>query len=453
MKRKLKKVLAVALSATMMCSMFALSGCGKSGDNTGSGGSNAGTGGGTAREAVEVTEPITIKLWHCSGTGANGDYIDAAVKAFNETNEYGITVETTYVGAYADSLSKVSSSIAAKEDPVLAVMGDVGIPTLANKGVLADMTAYVERDNFDIDNFLTPLQEYIHYEDQIISFPFNRSISLLYYNKTIWSEMGMEPSAELTELYQQAASISKAKSGVYGFGAHSDPFYFQEAWVRSLGSEGLTTDGGNSACSLDDGNLERVFTDWLTGIEDEYVAPISVVSAETDMIEGFYRGKIASIVASSGSLVNIMKFAEENGVDVGVSMMPAYGGTNSILGGGNLVVLGKNHSDQEISAAWEFVKFLSSDEWVAKRAMGTGYIPVTYSAAETDTMKTFWEENPEYKVAYDQAEFSKQASWSLYQSEWDTYLNQATSYVLQDRSMTPKEAVDYLKKQASIIFE
>lgn len=451
MRKKFKKALAVVLAATTVCSMLVLGGCGKSGGDTQTGQNNGNSA--VKKEAVEVTDPVTIRIWHSSGAGANGEYMDAAIKAFNESNEYGITVEGTYVGPYKDTLSRVSTSIAAKENPVLAVLGDVGIPVLSTKGALADMTPYVERDNFNMDNFLESLQPYCTYEDQIVSFPFNRSTSLLFYNKAIWGKAGMEPSDDLTELFKQAEAITKANPGVYGFGAHSDPFYFQEAWVRSLGSEGLTTNGGNSAGALDDGNLERVFTDWLAAIEGKYVATPSVTDAENKMKEAFYQGKIASIVASSGGLSNIIEMSKESGIDLGVSFMPSYGGTNTICGGGNIVVIQSNHSDQEISAAWEFIKFLSTDEWVAKRACGTGYVPVTYTSVEREEVKNLWAEQPAYKAAYDGMQYAESASWSIYQSEWNTYLEQATSYVIQDQTMTPAEAVDYLKKQATIIFE
>ncbi|MCD8045494.1 MAG: extracellular solute-binding protein [Clostridiales bacterium] len=47
----------------------------------------------------------------------------------------------------------------------------------------------------------------------------------------------------------------------------------------------------------------------------------------------------------------------------------------------------ENHSQQEIAAAWEFIKFLLEDEQVAENAADTGYLPITYSSTETDTIQ------------------------------------------------------------------
>lgn len=447
-KKTLKKVLAAMLSMVMSCTLLA--GCG-GGDTDSKGGSSSTDG--TAKTAVEVTEPITITLWHASGTGANGDYMDALVKAFNETNEYDITVKTMYVAGYDALFSKVSTALAGNEAPELAVFADQAIPILYSKGVFADMSAYVERDNFDISNFIPATKEYVEQEGQIITFPFSRSTPVLMYNKDIWATAGLTPSADLTELYSQAQQITKANPKVYGFGTFIDPFYFQEPYVRSLGSEGLLEDGGESPAALDDGNLETVLSDWLAGIEAGYIAAPSVTDAQTKLREQFYNGELASFVGSSGGLVNVLEKAEESGVNVGVTYYPSYGGEASGCGGCNMAVIGKGKSDQQIAAAWEFIKFMSSDEWVVERAISTGYIPTTYTAAETEEMQSYWAEHPEYKVAYEQIEWARCATWSVNLQEYNKYLNTAFSYVIQDKSMTPKEAAAYLEKQALILFE
>ena len=67
-----------------------------------------------------------------------------------------------------------------------------------------------------------------------------------------------------------------------------------------------------------------------------------------------------------------------------------YGGYSAPLGGGSIGIIGKDHSQQEIAAAWEFVKFLMSDEQVAQNHIKTGVLPTTYSSVETDTLKNFW---------------------------------------------------------------
>jgi sn-glycerol 3-phosphate transport system substrate-binding protein len=54
------------------------------------------------------------------------------------------------------------------------------------------------------------------------------------------------------------------------------------------------------------------------------------------------------------------------------------------------------------AAAWKFLKFLDEPENLATWAIGTGYIPIRKSSANSKAMQDYWAQNPAFKVAYDQ---------------------------------------------------
>lgn len=58
----------------------------------------------------------------------------------------------------------LTTAIAAGDSPVLADLSCNGIPLFASEGVLADMTPYIERDNFDMDNVVKELTDYVYYD-------------------------------------------------------------------------------------------------------------------------------------------------------------------------------------------------------------------------------------------------------------------------------------------------
>ena len=450
MKNTMKKLLALGLSVGMVCSMAACGGETKeetSKETETTGKEEAGT-----EEAGAITEPMTIQIWHASGAGANETYMNEAIEEFNKTNEYGITVEGTFAGSYGDVMSKTSTAIAAGESPHVIVLGTSGIPILGEEGMLADMSAYAERDNVDPENFVDGTKDFMYYGDKLISFPFNRSTAVFAYNKTMWDELRIEPPTSLEDLAEKAASITEQKPDVKGFEMIFDGFFYQEAIVRGLGSDGLIANDGQSAAALDDGNLAKLLNDWRSWIDAGWCGEVPVESADTTMKEDFSQQKLASCFVSCGSIESMRATSEEAGFELGISYMPVYGGYGSNGGGGNLCVVGAEHSEEEIAASWEFIKFLESDEWAAKRAADTGYLPATKTSTETDTIKTLWEENPLAKIAFEQLQYSRDCNWSTHQSEYSTYIKQAMSYVIQDKSMTAEEAVDYLKEQEKIVF-
>src|SRR5699024_1510323 len=115
-------------------------------------------------------------------------------------------------------------------------------------------------------------------------------------------------------------------------------------------------------------------------------------------------GELASYMNSSAGLGNLMLAAEEAGVEVGVAMFPTYDPDNHVaeIGGANIAIIGADNSEEEVQASWEFIKYIMSDEEQYFNAMTSGYVACTKSIAEYEPMIEFWNENPEFKVAYDQ---------------------------------------------------
>lgn len=75
-------------------------------------------------------------------------------------------------------------------------------------------------------------------------------------------------------------------------------------------------------------------------------------------------------------------------------------------GGGGLSILGYASDDRK-KAAWEVLKFLSSGDAAIEWTLGTGYMPTTKAALESDKVKAKAGENPNYQVAIDQLEIAQ----------------------------------------------
>ncbi|MCI8887079.1 MAG: extracellular solute-binding protein [Hungatella sp.] len=397
--------------------------------------------------------PVTIQLWH-GNSGVNEEYILSVVDDFNKTNGYGITVEATYAGKYPEILSKTSTAIASGDAPHIIMMSSTGIPMMAETGALADMSEYIARDGLDMDNFVSSMLDFCYYQDQIVTLPYQRSVPILYYNKTMFDEFGLKAPESFEDLTQISKAIyEKSEGKTAGAGFLIDMFFYQEALIRSLGADGiLAADGSGPAC-LDDGSMERVLKDWREGIEAGYFCKVEVTNTSSIMKEDLYNGELGAMLSTSGNLGNFTEQFESLDYELGVCAMPVYGGLGGNIGGGNLGIIASGHSEDEIGASWEFMKFMMEDQQVAKCAIETGYLPVTYSSTKTDALKAQWEANPNYRIAFDILDQCSESSWCVYQNEYESYLKQAASYVIQDFSWTPEEAVEYLKEQAKIVFQ
>ena len=448
-----KKLLSILLAAVLVLSMAA---CGESQEetpdqneteNNGQEGENS-QGEAEGSGPAYVTAPITIDFWHTFGSGLQAEYMADAVSRFNESNEYGITVNATYIGNYTTLRSQLTTSIGAQDNPQVAVLGMSDI--LASAGVLVDMQPYVDRDGISLDGVLDGVKTSMYYEDQLTAMPFARSCTLFYYNVDMFAAAGYDAApTTIDELVEACRTVSE-QNGNYGFEMLIDMSFYQEALLRSLGSEGLIDEDRQGASCLDDGTFLQMLSDWESWIDEGWSVAPTVTDGTNNMYQMMYSGELASCFASSASLSTLVEYGKESGVNIAVAPMPTYDGVGGVGGGGDVSIIGANNDEQQIAAAWEFVKFLMSDEEVAIRSEQTGYLPTSQGAA--DLMADLFATDNNMKVAYDARVACEDVPGCTQRSEWQTQAATAVSYVIQDKSMSPEEAIEYLKSMLQTVF-
>lgn len=401
-------------------------------------------------------QPIKITFWHDRGSDTDSQFLKKQVEEFNQSNGKGIVVEEVAKGYLDDVQAAVTTAIAAGEAPVLADLSCNGIPIFASEGVLADMKPYIERDKFDMNNVVKELQDYVYYENQIVSMPYTRGTAILYYNQNLFKEAGLDHApGSLEELNQYAKEIYKKSNGeIQGIGYTIEPTYYQHYLLHSINGVGFIDKDGKSASCLEDGSMEKLLKDWYSWTEEGWCAIPALEKASSVMQEAFYNQKLAAFVSSSNRATSISKKAEEAGFPLGMGASVGYGGYAAPLGGGSVGIIAKGHNEEEIAAAWEFVKFLMEDKQVVANHIETGVLPVTYSAVETEEMKEFWakDENAGYKLSYEQVKDASAPSMSIHTSEWTSAVKSAWSELIQARDISVEECINKLKDEAKEIF-
>ncbi len=403
--------------------------------------------------------PITIELWHTRGSGANAEAMTTQVKTFNETvgKEKGIQVVDTFQGGYVDALTKYMNAVAAGEPPELVVLERAaGVPVMAEEGVLADLTPYVEASGLDMDNFAQILLAYSYdSEGKLIALPYIRSTPVLYYNKTMLDAAGLTAPATIDEMIEAGRKLYKkdeatGEAQVYGFELHNDPAWFLQNWLVQLGSNMFSEDG-LTVPALEDGTMLKVFTAWRSWVDEGWCAPFVSTNATDVMTELFMNNKLGMFFQSSGSMANILKQAEAAGIEVGVSFLPTWDKPAAPTGGGNISIIERGNSKEAIDAAWEFMYFLMSNEQVAYNSITSGYLPTTKTSVETQAMKDHWAARPQYKVPFEQLNIAQEIPYSPYKSDVETAWRQVCSLLIQDRSIDAQQAVDQLAEECSVI--
>ncbi|MBQ7488317.1 MAG: extracellular solute-binding protein [Clostridia bacterium] len=406
---------------------------------------------------------IHILFWHTRGSGANYDVVTHEVETFNATigAEKGIVVEEAYQGNYAQLWANVSTA-AGDTAPDVVALGNTYVPYALDDDMIADMVPLAEADGYDLTGNVMDwvLQIAGNTDGEVHSLPYIRSTPVLYYNKDIADELGITINENITidELVAFGrAAMQKDELGNttrYGFELLKDFGYYNAAWIYQLGSQFLAAEGGSPA--LEDGTFLKVLTDWRSWVDEGWCRPFDASSQADGALQEFVGGRLAAYVNSCSAMAGIIKNAEANNINLGVAMFPTYNKDNHVaeIGGGNICIMSENKSDEQIKAAWEFVKFIMSDAEQYYNSINTGYCPCTLSVANDPEMSAFWDAHPFYRVPFNQLLVAGRGQELPALAQGQTFIQaceDTAGMLIQAQEITPEEAVQRLVDEESRI--
>ncbi|WKD56960.1 sn-glycerol-3-phosphate-binding periplasmic protein UgpB precursor [Corynebacterium capitovis DSM 44611] len=174
-----------------------------------------------------------------------------------------------------------------------------------------------------------------------------------------------------------------AKTGKPGITFQHSAWYMEQL-AASLGKEFCAPGNGVGKEQATEFNLtDPALVSVWQRISDLYKAgaihnPGTDASAATG---AFLAGEVALQMNSSSNYGNIQK--GNVAFDWSIHRMPRDTAESGAAPGGNsLWAVKEGNSDEEIKAAWEFMKFIGSDESQTQIFQETGYLPTTTTATE-----------------------------------------------------------------------
>lgn len=394
-------MLSMKKTGTILCALAiglsgVLAGCGSTTKDQ-----SSATGNTSAPAATSTGNgPVTIDFWYALG-GVRAKTIEDMVKKFNETHK-DIIVKPSYQGAYQENHSKVLAAVAAGNNPDVTMVEIASIAAFADAKVLEDLTPYA---NGDEKKYIPGLMKNSYWKDKLYAVPFNRSTPLLYINRDMLKEAGLDPNGpktwdELVSFSQKLTKKEGDKVTRYGFSTPVD-IWFYEALVFQSGGSILSEDGKELTINNEAGKAPLEL--WSKMVKEGIMKnpPGENYNAWDVAEQDFLNQKVGMIFTSTGSLTELKKNAK---FDMGAAFLPANKNLGTPTGGANLVMLAKS-TDAEKKAAWEFIKWMTDTEQTVSWSIASGYMPVTTAAVDSPEMKAFYEKEPNFKVAVDQLQY------------------------------------------------
>jgi sn-glycerol 3-phosphate transport system substrate-binding protein len=361
----------------------------------------------TATFAVTAQAQTEIQWWH-SMTSVNGEWVNDLAKEFN-ASQTAYKIVPTYKGQYDESMAGAIAAFRAGNAPAILQVFEVGTATMmASKGAVIPVTKIMQDggQKFDQKAYIPAIGGYYTASNgQMMSFPFNSSTTVFYYNKDAFKAAGLPDKAPTTwpEVTLAAAKLKSA--------GHKCPF--TTAWQTWTQLESFSSwhnveyaSKSNGMAGLDarlkvNSPLHLRHIENLSNMAKQ---GLFVYKGRQNVPEAsFVSGECAMINTSSGFYGNVAKNAK---FAFGVAPLPYYQDVpgapqNTVLGGASLwVMAGKKPEEYKGVAA--FFNYISSPEVQSASHKRTGYLPVTMAAFELTEKSGFYKQNPGTDVAVNQ---------------------------------------------------
>jgi multiple sugar transport system substrate-binding protein len=145
-------------------------------------------------EAVEeemAEEPVEV-IWYVRTEDAEQPWEQDVIIPDFESKHPNIKINLTVV-TWDDFDTKMQTMIAAGTPPdVWSHWGPSGFADYVIRGLAADLTPYIEKDNFDLSDFIPEVLDIYTLEGKVYGLPMLTTGSFIYYNKDLFDAQGVE---------------------------------------------------------------------------------------------------------------------------------------------------------------------------------------------------------------------------------------------------------------------
>ncbi len=349
---------------------------------------------------VSAQAQTEIQWWH-SMTAVNGEVVNDLAKNFNASqNKYKIM--PVFKGSYDESFTAAVAAHRAGNSPHILQVFEVGTATMmASKGVTVPVGKVMKDsgEKFDPKTYVSAVAGYYTAPSgEMLSFPFNSSTTVFYFNKDAFKAAGIDTAKAPGTWPEVALAAAKLKAS-----GHKCPISI--AWQGWTQLESFSAwhnvefaTKGNGLQGLDARMKVNspLHVRHIENLANMAKQGLFVYKGRANAPEAsFISGECAMMTTSTGFYGNVAKNAK---FDWGLAPLPHYPDVpgapqNTVIGGASLWVMAGKKAEEYKGIA-QFFTYLSKPDIQAATHQRTGYLPITMAAYELTDKSGFYAKNP-----------------------------------------------------------
>nr|WP_202451225.1 ABC transporter substrate-binding protein [Streptomyces sp. SID4948] len=355
----------------------------------------------------DASKPVTINFWHGWSAPNELKAINDNVARFEKAHpNIHVKVQSNITD---DKINQALRTGGDKAPDVVSSFTTDNVGQFCSSGAMADLAPFLSKDGINPDaTFPKPMLEYTQFNGKRCTLPLLGDAYGLYYNKKEFAAAGIaNPPKTLSEFKADALKLTKSKGDSYsqlGFmpdfhGYESTPGHLAAQWgVKYFDANGksqIATDPGFASMFAWQQDMVKSlggFTKlekYRNTFGDEFGAKNPLHTGQVAMgIDGEWR----------------LGMAKDAGMtDLGVAPFPVPDDQASTYGKGYLsgTIIGISNQSTKKNAAWELVKFMTTDtDAVVSFANAIHNVPSTLAALKSPKL----DQDPGFKTFIDIAQ-------------------------------------------------
>jgi ABC-type glycerol-3-phosphate transport system substrate-binding protein len=417
-----------------------------------------------------------IVFWHTQSQ-ENGRALEALVQRFNQTNGQQITVRPEFQNGYTQLHQKNLATLSAGTPTDVSVAYESFVAEYQRGNACVDLEPYVKDRTAGLSKesledifpaYLAGLR-FPQYGNQLLSFPFTKSLLVMYANDDVLQRAGVRQATPRTwtEFADAVRGASRQDATLLvekDLGALADPnrarTYGWATWPDASTINGWAFSRGGDALSADGKAVrftEAPFLEAFQLAEDAFrrgyaYNPPRQPGSDYD----FAANRFAFMHSSSTSRPFLRKVMRDNGREalpwrvLGLPQKDPARPAN-VLYGANVALF--RTTPQRQAAGWAFIKWFTDREQDVEWSITSYYMPIRRSSAETPRLKAFWDqEDPQGRQAFELSRTARPEPTVRGWQEIRPVIQKALQDVIEGKE-TSKNALDNAQREATQILQ
>jgi multiple sugar transport system substrate-binding protein len=444
----MKRAIGIIMAAGMAA--MAVTGCGSGSQTQATTAQTTAAGGettsGETSAPAENKEAQVITFWY-NNTGDEAAVYEKAISEYN-ASQSNYKVE----GLSVTDAQKVIVAMSSNESPDVIKISNQTVVQYQKNGLLESLQPYADKESFDSSIYSEQAMNANTIDRNIYALPLDAYTIQMYYNKALLKEAGYtEPPKTMEEMYEMAVKATKVDGSgnieVLGYplfpyaSARQELIYgFGGRWWDE--ESNVTPDNAGILESL---NMNIKYRNQFGGKAlDGFIGTANTNRyTEQDM---FFQGK--QLFRLDGSWLPTMMKNFNSTVDYGITLIPGTQANPELRGTSRyetdsvaVPAMAKNKD-----GAWDFTKWLCSQEGAKIIDLGTGNLPAVKALYDDADIKAV----PGFTEFIDALKQEKGIQYPV-MADYDEYISMINAALdtVYSGSKTPEEALKALAAQSA----